>query len=136
MIALLILASASIISGCFSIERGHLRHSGNDHILVGNYGWYLFHCIPVACGNASENPWVPFVTFRDDVTMDKLQSRFMGETKQFAAESGRRLEDVKIHDLAYSTSESVMLNIPGFQIPLPIPYLLTYREVQLSGVVE
>ena len=29
-----------------------------------------------------------------------------------------------------------MLEIPGINLPLPIPYLLTYREIQLSGVLE
>ena len=28
------------------------------------------------------------------------------------------------------------LEIPGINLPLPIPYLLTYREIQLSGVLE
>lgn len=134
--ALLVFLALPALSGCFSIERGPLRHSGEDHILVGNYGWYLFHCIPVACGNASKDPLVPFVSFRDDVTLDKIQSRFMDEAGKYAAERGRELKDVDIHDLAYSTSESVMLTIPGFQVPLPIPYLLTYREVQLSGVIK
>lgn len=129
-------AAVSVLTGCFSIERGHLRHSDEDHVLVGNYGWYLFHCIPVACGNASNDPWIPFVSFRDDVTLDKIQSRFMDETEKYAKERGVKFEDVDIHDLAYSTAESVMLNIPGFQIPIPIPYLLTYREVQLSGVIK
>ena len=40
-----------------------------------------------------------------------------------------------VSDLGYVTNESVMLNIPGINAPLPIPYLLTYREIQLSGVL-
>ena len=40
-----------------------------------------------------------------------------------------------VEDLAYTTRESVMLEIPGINTTLPIPYLLTYREVQLSGVL-
>lgn len=119
------LAAAFAAGGCFSLETARIHSSGCDHVLASNYGWYLFHCIPVACGNASKDPWFPWAIFRDDVTLDKIQSRFMEST-----------DPVKVRDLSYSTQESVMLQIPGLNFPLPIPYLLTYREIQLSGTTE
>ena len=132
----LFLGLLMLAGGCFTIEKGDLPRTGQKHLLVSNYGWYLFHAIPVACGNANEDRFLPFVSFRNDVTLNKVQSRFMGEARKYAQDSGRTLADVEIDDLCYTTSESVMLTIPGLQIPLPIPYLLTYREVQLSGVVK
>ncbi|MGN0875800.1 MAG: hypothetical protein ACI4TC_00855 [Kiritimatiellia bacterium] len=114
------------LTGCFSLERGAIRTTGQEHVHVSNYGWYLFHCIPLACGNASTGAWTPWVIFRNDVTMDKVQGRFMS----YANGQG-----CDVSDLGYVTNESVMLNIPGINAPLPIPYLLTYREIQLSGVL-
>ena len=38
-------------------------------------------------------------------------------------------------NLTYTSYDSVMFEIPGSNIPVPIPYLLTYREIQLSGVL-
>lgn len=114
-------------AGCFRLQRAKIRSTDQEHVLVTNYGWYLFHFIPVACGNASFNAWTPWVAFRNDVTLDKIQSRFMNYANG---------EECDVTDLSYTVSDSVMLNIPGVGLPLPVPYLLTYREVQLSGVLS
>lgn len=125
---LAILGAALCLAGCFSIDSGHLARTGDEHILVSNYGWYLFHYIPVACGNANEHRWFPSVAFRDDVTMDKIQRRFMA----YADSIGKN----DIRDLSFTSRESVMLELPWLNLPLPVPYLLTYREIQLSGVAR
>ena len=129
---------AILLAGCYSMDVASneaLRKSGTtdgtgneqiEHVLVSNYGWYLFNCIPIACGNTNTDPRLPWVIFRNDVTMEKIQSRFM------AYVNGMK-KNVK--DLAYTSYDSVMLEIPGSNIPVPIPYLLTYRELQLSGVL-
>lgn len=122
-----LLCASLLCGGCFTIERAPLLSSGRDHMLAANYGWYLFHFIPLACGNASNGAWTPWALFRDDVTLDKIQARFMER-------AGAEAESVS--GLAYTTRESVMLQIPGLQIPLPVPYLLTYREIQLSGTLD
>lgn len=118
--------AALCLAGCFSLEKAEIKNVNGEHVLASNYGWYLFHFIPLVCGNASHDAWTPWVMFRNDVTMDKVQSRFMRHAE------GQGLE---VEDLAYTTRESVMLEIPGMSTALPIPYLLTYREVQLSGVL-
>jgi len=115
------------LGGCFSIERAYLLRTNEEHVLVSNYGWYLFHFIPVACGNASEDRWTPWVHFRDDVTMENVQRRFT-----MLADDPNE----SIRNPTYTTYESVMLEIPGLNLPLPVPYLLTYREIQLSGIIS
>lgn len=114
------------LTGCFSIERGTLP-SGDEHVLVRNYGWYIFNFLPVGCGNSSKNPHCPVVIFRDDVTMEKMQDRMLAA----AQESGKTLSD-----LVYINDGDTMLRIPFFFFEIPIPYLLTYREIQLSGVLK
>ena len=124
---LVALAAASLaLAGCVSLQHAPIRKIGGEHILVSNYGWYLFHFIPLACGNANEDRVAPWVLFRDDVLMDKLQTRFM----DYAHARGLETED-----LVYKAKESVMFEIPGINLPLPVPYFLTYREIQLSGVL-
>jgi len=120
-------ATALLAAGCFSLETGTVSSSGEKHVLVANYGWYLFHFIPVVCGNANPRPWLPWVFFRDDVTMEKIQSRFMSHAESEGGDA---------YDLSYTTSESVMLNIPAMNLPLPLPYLLTYKDMQLSGTLR
>ena len=38
--------------------------------------------------------------------------------------------------MSYYTQESVLFEIPGTDFPVPLPYILTYKEVQLSGVLK
>ena len=59
--------------------------------------------------------------------MEKLQSRLMNE----AAARNREVEN-----LVWNNYDSVLFEIPGLSIPIPIPYLLTYREMQLSGELK
>ncbi len=121
------------LSGCFSIDRGPLVRTNEEHVLVSNYGWYLFHIIPLVCGNAAEDRVLPFIIFRNDVTMDKIQTRFMNYADSYGRRAG---VDISVRDLAYTTRESVLFEIPGIHFPLPLPYILTYREIQLSGVID
>ncbi len=114
------------LAGCFSLEKAEICNINGEHVLASNYGWYLFHFIPLATGNASFDAWTPWVCFRDDVKLDKIQNRFMN----YANGQGMMAED-----LTYTTRESVMLELPGINLPLPLPYILTYREIQLSGVL-
>lgn len=118
-------ALASLAQGCFSLECTPMPRIGGEQMLVSNYGWYLFDAIPLACGNASEDRLTPWVFFRNDVRMDKIQKRFTDR----AARRGMNIEE-----MTYKTKESVMFEIPSLNFPLPIPYFLTYHEIQLSGV--
>lgn len=122
----MVLGTALCLTGCFTIQRAKIKSTDKEHVYVANYGWYLFHTVPVACGNANRDRWLPWVMFRDDVTMDKVQGRFM----EYA--NGQRMG---VEDMCYTVTDSVMLSIPGIDLPIPVPYLLTYREVQLSGTL-
>ena len=112
--------------GCFSLESA--KSPGQTrHMVVRNYGWFLFHYIPLATGNASENPWIPWAFFRNDVTLDKIQGRFMKHAEEMHMEP---------KDLMWSIDADVLFDVPGTSFPMPIPYVLTYREMQLSGVLK
>jgi hypothetical protein len=125
----LLLAYVSIcLTGCFSVDAAKLdAKSGEEHVVVRNYGWTLFKYIPTVCGNASEDAWLPWSFFRNDITMDKVQKRFF----DYARRRGKSATELK-----YTDYDTVMFNIPIVQYPLPIPYLLCYREIQLSGNLE
>ena len=114
-------------SGCFTLDIGRLESTGDENLLVTNYGWYLFNWIPLACGNANERHWTPWVLFRDDVKMDKVQRRFI----DYARDHGKTPVEMTYHNY-----ESILFEIPGTNFKIPIPYLLTFREIQLSGVLK
>ncbi len=125
---LLSLVSAALaLTGCFSLDTATNRITHDRHVLVANYGWYLFDTYPLICGNISPRKISPFAFFRDDVTMDKVQTRFMDFAKK---------ERLTPRDMTYHANEQVMFTIPGLSIAIPLPYIVTYREIQLSGVLQ
>jgi len=119
---------AGVLSGCLSVERAPVPGEGaGTQVLVRNYGKFLLNCVPMGCGNANENPKCDFVMFRNDVTMEKVQRRFLAECGKVGGE---------VTDVSYFSRDDVFLRIPFMGIELPIPYLWTHREIQISGVVK
>ena len=125
------------LAGCFSIDRGTSDAFRNsrlnvtdgepvEHVLVANYGWYLFDCVPIVCGNAKPGASFPFRFFGDNVKADMLQDRLV----KYAADKRN-----DIVDLHYFHNSNVLFTIPGLNIPVPVPYVLCYREIQFSGVL-
>ena len=100
------------LTGCMSTEVSKSEVCGIEHIYTSDYGWKLLNCIPL---------------FRPDITIERVQ-------KELASEANRRGKTVS--ELVYHTEEEVTFNIPLVVITLPIPYVLCYHEVQLSGVLQ
>ena len=95
-----------------------------EHLLVSNYGWYLFNCIPLVCGKARKGATSPWAFFCNEVDETLIQERFT----DYAAERGYDVEDIVMFN-----NEQVLLDV--YNIPVPIPYICCYREMQLSGVL-
>ena len=112
---------ALCLSGCMSVESAPTPSGGGEHVLARNYGWTLFNCIPLVCGNASADATCRFVMFRNDVTMERVQAKLA----EYAA--GR-----EISCPVYHNADSVFTSLFGF----PIPYLLCYSEVSVSATLK
>ncbi|MBO7721402.1 MAG: hypothetical protein J6T01_03255 [Kiritimatiellae bacterium] len=108
------------LSGCFSVDTAPVM-GGGEHVVMNNYGWKFFNWIPLVCGNVSENASFGTAIFRDDVTVEKIQKRFTGYAK------GRMIECP-----VYDVNDTVFMTIFG----IPIPYIITYREITLSGTLK
>lgn len=114
--------------GCLSTERATSDVTGEEHVLISNFGYYLFGCVPLCCGNANlENKMGNVAFFRNDVTMDKVQAIIMNLSKE---------QNRPIHELNYHNTHSIFLSVPLFAVVIPIPYLITTKEIQLSGVMK
>lgn len=128
--ALILSLAASSFTGCYTIDSATSLSTGEEHVIVANFGWRLFNTIPVISGNAlnpgSETYGLP-VFFRDDITMDVIQQRFA----DYMNKRGKTPVNV-----VYHTYDSVLFDIPFTEIPIPIPYLFCYREIQISGVIK
>ena len=133
----LLFTAATLLAGCYSMDiatTDALQESALsskdgrvlEHVVVSNYGWYLFNWIPLACGNATPGAFFPWKFFSGQVKSDLLHDRLMTHA---AAQNA----DVK--DLAFIRTEKVCFDLPGTDFPVPIPYILCYREIQFSGVL-
>ena len=111
VIFLLACATASL-SGCLSTEVTESETCGTRHIVVSDYGWKLFNWIPI---------------FRSDITMKRVQ-------EELAAEAAKR--GAVATDLVYHNSDTVMFDVPLIGFSIPIPYIVCYKEIQLSGVLK
>ncbi len=122
----------ALVAGCFSMETAPLRSARTlhgaptRHVTIANNGWYLFNAAPLACGNARENATFRWCFFSDEVNIDLLQQRLT----RYAAQEG-----CDVTDLVIANDEQVLLSIPFTTIAIPIPYVLTFRETQLSCVL-
>ncbi len=124
------LGATLCLTGCFSLDTATSKVTGEEHVVVSNYGWRIFGVIPIFCGNATsekDGRAGEWAFFRDDVTMDKLQRRFL----DYASVSGREIDD-----LTYHNYDTIFMTIPWTGIPIPIPYVICYREIQISGVLR
>ncbi len=118
---IIVLACATLcLTGCHTVQTATLT-TGEEHVMMNNYGWKFFNWIPLVCGNASPDAVCGCVLFRDDVTMEKIQDRFMS----YAA--GRTVECP-----VYDVNDSMFFTLFG----IPIPYVLTYKEITLSGTMK
>ena len=97
------------------------RSGGGEHVLARNYGWTLFNCIPLVCGNASADATCRFVMFRNDVTMERVQAKL-------AEYAGGR----EIVGPVYHNADTVFVTVFG----IPIPYIICYNEVSVSATLR
>lgn len=109
------------LTGCFSVDTATFKHNGAEHVVMNNYGWKLFDWIPLFSGNADPDATLGCNFFGDDVTMEKMQARLT-----------RYAEGRSIECPMYDMNNSVILNVMG----IPIPYIVTYKELTLSGTLK
>lgn len=126
IIPILCLCATFCLTGCFSFETAK-EPGGRTQVIASNYGWYLFDWIPLVCGDPDDDWIIPCTFFRDRVTMRDVQYRLLKKTRK----SGK-----KVDNLVWHNNDSVLLTIPFLEIPLPIPYIITYHELQLSGELK
>ena len=125
-------AMSLMLCGCFSVKVASSPILGEDvktHVTVDNYGWYLFGCLPLACGNEKLDSWCAFSLFCDEVRPEIAY----GKLKDIATRG-----NCEIRDLLVINDNDVLFNFFDFNIP----WIIVTKEVSISanlvkkGVVE
>ena len=106
------LCATLCLTGCMSTEVAKSEVCGTEHIFVSDFGWKLFNWIPI---------------FRSDITLERVQKELMAESNR----RGKVATDLTIH-----TYDKVTFDIPLVVITIPIPYIICYHEIQVSGVLK
>ena len=125
-----------LAAGCFSLEttplgdgNGHAvelygsNEKASEHVVVSNFGWYFFNRWPIVCGNAHVDRRLPWRFFRNDVDENVLQRRLI----DYASERECNVKDLQIFNNA-----EVLMSIGVGGVSLPLPYVISYRELQYS----
>ena len=109
--------------GCCSVdvvESPILGERSGGHAVVCNYGWTLFGCIPLVCGNENLDSWCPLTFFRDEIRPEIAHGKLIA----LAEERGCDLADVNLmgdNDVLFDVWYA------------PVPWVLVYKETNLSA---
>lgn len=128
-----VLAAAGCCTRC-SVAPEHMKGLGVvgadgefvEHYHIRNSGWYLFDKIPLVCGDTNPNSLCGIAFFSDQVRTDTMTRIFNDRV---------RATDTKPAHVATIVDDGVTVEIPGVSFPLILPYIICYREVQISGVL-
>jgi len=130
-----VLVSFVLFSGCVSVQKANrvapagVSIQGSpgtpvEHVHVSNYGYYLFNCIPLFCGNTMTDSRGETVWFSNEVTLAKVQEVMLEEVRS------RKCHVTEIQPYARSTC--FFSAIPYIGNTLGI---LWFKEVQMSAVL-
>lgn len=97
-----------------------------EHYQIQNYGWYLFNSIPLVCGDTDHDAIICFSLFRDRVRTDLLTDELNRHARKVGAVP---------RCVATLNTDHVSIQIPGTTFPLVFPYIICYREVQISALL-
>lgn len=117
------ITALALCAGCYSVEIAESPVLGAEsagHVTVSNYGWTLFGCVPLVCGNANAESWCPFTFFWNDLRPEQAKARL----DAVAAERNAVETDVwylGTNDVLFDAYYS------------PVPWIIVYKEVNLSA---
>lgn len=125
-----IACALSCICGCTSITYTEAGASpeikgGNGaykQVLISNYGYYLFNCLPLGCGGLSDGS---FELFSDNVNLDKAMKILKDEC---ANEKSKSFSNVQVSQ----TSTCIFGWVPYIGTTLGIYW---FKEIQISAAI-
>ena len=130
-----VLAALMLTAGCVSVQRtGRVAPKGttiqgtagtpDEHVHVSNFGYYLFNCIPIFCGNTAQDHRGNTIWFSNEVTLDKTQDIMLDEVRSRKSQIAALQPQVK--------STCFFGAIPYVGTTFGI---LWYKEVQMSAML-
>ena|GEM_PF-718628 len=129
-----VVASLMLVAGCVSVQQTNKVSAGvalqgtsgtpAEHAYVSNFGYYLFNCIPIFCGNTADDRRGNTIWFSDEVTLAKTQGIMVDHVRNRNCQMAELQPQVK--------STCFFSSIPYVGTTFGI---LWYKEVQMSAVL-
>ena len=130
-----VLAALMLTAGCVSVQRaGRVVPTGttiqgtegtpDEHVHVSNFGYYLFNCIPLFCGNTAQDQRGNTIWFSDEVTLEKTQDIMLDEVRS------RKCQVTEIQPQVKSTCFFGAIPYVGTTFGI-----VWYKEVQMSAML-
>jgi len=129
------LVSLVLVAGCVNVQQanrvapaGVALHGTPgtpvEYVQVSNFGYYLFNCIPIFCGNTADDRQGNTIWFSDEVTLAKTQDILVDRARSRNCQMAALQPQVK--------STCFFSAIPYVGTTFGI---LWYKEVQLSAAL-
>lgn len=116
-------ASSPALSQCRAAGDGR---AVVEHVLVQNSGWFLFHRLPIVVGNVEDRWYLPWTFFRNDVSLSVVE----GVLASYARSKGLDVVHEQVID-----DDCTVFEVPFVNFPVALPWILTYRETEVSAVL-
>ena len=111
------------LAGCFSVDVARSPVLGpevEEHVVIGNYGWTLFGCVPLVCGNANSDSWCPLTFFQNEIRPELAYEKLIARAEE---------KDCDVCDLHFLGDNFVLFDAWY----APVPWVLVYKETNLSA---
>ena len=111
------------LCGCFSVDVAQspvLGERSGGHAVVCNYGWTLFGCVPLVCGNENLDSWCPLTFFKDEIRPEIAHGKLLA----LAEQRGCDVEDLHLLGDNYVLFDAWYA---------PVPWILVYKETNVSA---
>lgn len=123
------LALAGLAAGCFTVDTATsplLKPDADEHVIVRNYGWYLFGVVPLVCGNPDLDSFWGSTFFSDEVTLEVAHDALM----RHAAKSGREVRDIAVMD-----DREALFSVPLPVVSVSIPWVVQKKKANVSATL-
>lgn len=121
-----VFAGAALLAGCCYVDATKSPSvMGGDcveHAIAYNYGWNLFGCIPIVCGNDNRESWCPFTFFKDEVRGELVQAKLRERAERLGCE---------MRDVCRFNDRDVFFDF----YYAPVPWVLQYKEANCSATL-
>lgn len=120
---LCVVLASTMLAGCFTedvVESSVMGERSAGHVVICNYGWTLFGCVPIVCGNANADSWCPFTFFKDEIRPEYAHAKLfaLAETRGTSVEDLHELGD---NDVLFDAWYA------------PVPWIIVYKETNVSA---